>query len=64
MAKGSGIAISAEDQREQDIQSPDLLLSRFLFTGKKISKVDTVKDNDDTIKIILAKKTAHILWQL
>ena len=56
MAKELGIAISTEDQREQDIQSPDLLFVNFLLIGKKISKIDAVKDNDDTNKMILAKK--------
>ena len=40
MAKESGIAKSIGDQKEQDMQSADLLLVNFLTTGKKISKID------------------------
>ena len=40
MAKESGIAKSIGDQKEQDMQSVDLLLVNFLTTGKKISKID------------------------
>ena len=40
MAKESGIAKSTGDQKEQDMQSPDLLLVNFLSTGKKVSKID------------------------
>ena len=38
--KESGIAKSIGDQKEQDMQSADLLLVNFLSTGKKISKID------------------------
>jgi hypothetical protein len=40
MAKESGIAKSIGDQKEQDMQSADLLLINFLSTGVKISKID------------------------
>ena len=40
MAKESGIAKSIGDQKEQDMQSADLLLINFLMTGEKISKVE------------------------
>ena len=40
MAKESGIAKPIGDQKEQDMQSADLLLINFLLTGKKISKVE------------------------
>ncbi|CAN5805655.1 hypothetical protein BH23THE1_BH23THE1_32000 [soil metagenome] len=35
MAKESGIAKSIGDQKEQDMQSADLILVNFLLTGKK-----------------------------
>ena len=40
MAKESGIAKSIGDQKEEDMQFPDLLLLNFLSTGKKISKIE------------------------
>jgi len=40
MAKESGIAKSIGDQKEQDMQSADLILVNFLMTGEKISKVE------------------------
>ena len=41
MAKESGIAKSIGDQKEQDMQSADLILVNFLLTGKKKSKVES-----------------------
>ncbi len=40
MAKESGIAKSIGDQKEQDMQSADLILVNFLMTGEKKSKIE------------------------
>ena len=51
MAKESGIAKSIGDQKEQDMQSADLLLVNFLMTGKKISKIDAIIQSSEENKV-------------
>ena len=79
MAKESGIAKSIGDQKEQDMQSADLLLINFLLTGKKKSKVEAgyverhenngilaIQNNKDpvtSVSLIFRRRSSVILWK-
>ena len=62
MAKESGIAKSIGDQKEEDMQFPDLLLLNFLSTGKKISKIEAdYKEQQQEHSSIQSRKRTTIL---
>ena len=57
MAKESGIAKSIGDQKEEDMQFPDLLLLNFLSTGKKIFlRLRPITKNDDKNTAVSVEK--------